>query len=78
MAAKASTEQRPPMNADQTPGDQTVPHTKSPQPQQAAKRRPRCTTKGRGKGSKDKVEAPATDDAEDAAVSLIPLNDTAK
>ena len=75
MAAKASTEQRPPMNADQTPGDQTVPHTKSPPG--AAKRRPRVT-KGRGKGSKDKVEAPATDDAEDAAVSLIPLNDTAK
>ena len=77
MAAKASTEQRPPMNADQTPGDQTVPHTKSPQPQQVAKRRPRVN-KGRRKGSKVKAEAPATDDAEAAAASIIPLSDTAK
>ena len=64
------------MNADQTPGDQTVPHTKSPQPQQAAKRRPRAT-KGSGKGNKLKGQAPAAEDAEAAAVSLIPLSDTA-
>ena len=79
MAAEASTEQRPPMNVDQTPGDQTVPHTKSPPSKQAAKRRTRVTiTKGGGKGSELKVQAPAIEDAEAAAVSIIPSSDTAE
>ena len=80
MAAKASTEQRPPMNADQTPGDQTVPHTKSPPSKQAAKRRTRVTiTKGGGKGSALKVQVvPAIEDAEAAAVGIIPSSDTAE
>ena len=63
------------MNVDQTPGDQTVPRTKSPQPKQAAKRRPRAT-KGGGKGSKLLVQAPATEDAEAAAASILSLSDT--
>ena len=77
MAAEASTEQRPPMNVDQTPGDQTVPHTKSQPLKQVAKRRPTATTGG-GKGGKLKVQAPAIEDAEAAAVSIIPSSDTAE
>ena len=77
MAAKASTEQRPPMNADQTLGDQTVTYKPSPPPQQAAKQRSRAT-KGGGKGVKLKVQAPATEDAEAAAVTIMPLSHTAE
>ena len=74
MAAKASTEQRPPINAGQTLGDQTVPRTKSPQPKPAAKKRTRAP-KGCGKGSKLLVQAPATEDAEAAAASILSLSD---
>ena len=65
------------MNADQTPGDQAVPHTKSQQPKKAAKSRPRAT-RGRGKGSKLKVQDPATEDAEAASVIISPLSDAAE
>jgi hypothetical protein len=65
------------MNADQTPGDQAVPHTKSQQPKKAAKSRSRAT-KGSGKGRKLKVQDPATEDAEAASVIISPLSDAAE
>ena len=67
------------MNADQTPGDQAVPHTKSQQPKKAAKSRPRAT-KGKGKGRKLKDQDPATKDAEAASVvtSTSALSDAAE
>ena len=68
MVAKASTEQRPTMNADQM-----APHTKLPPANPT--RRTRATTKGRGKQSVE--EARASDNAEAAAMSGVPLSDAA-
>ena len=65
------------MDADKTPGDQAVPHTKSQQPKKTAKGRPRAA-KGCGRGRKLKVQDPATEDAEAASVIISPLSDAAE
>ena len=67
------------MNADETPGDQAVPHTKTQQPKKAAKSRSRAT-KGSGKARTLKLQKslPATEDPEAASVIISPLSDAAE